>query len=199
MGFVTLGIFTETQQGVDGAMFQMLSHGIISAALFLCVGVVYDRLHTRDIARYGGLVKNMPKYATVFMVLMLGSVGLPGTSGFVGEFLALLGAFQADTIIAAFATTGIIFGAAYMLVLYRKVIFGEQKNADAAAMPDLTKTEFGYLVPLAVMVVIFGVAPGVVMKNISPSVASVLRIYQPDSESPVNYAKADVKKVLSHD
>jgi NADH-quinone oxidoreductase subunit M len=199
MGFVTLGIFTGTQQGVDGAMFQMLSHGIISAALFLCVGVVYDRLHTRDIARYGGLVKNMPKYATVFMVLMLGSVGLPGTSGFVGEFLALLGAFQADTIIAAFATTGIIFGAAYMLVLYRKVLFGEQKNADAAAMPDLTKTEFGYLVPLAVMVVIFGVAPGFVMRNISPSVASVLRIYQPDSESPVNYAKADVKKVLAHD
>lgn len=199
MGFVTLGIFTGTQQGVDGAMFQMLSHGIISAALFLCVGVVYDRLHTRDIARYGGLVKNMPKYATVFMVLMLGSVGLPGTSGFVGEFLALLGAFQADTIIAAFATTGIIFGAAYMLVLYRKVIFGEQKNADAAAMPDLTKTEFCYLVPLTAMVVIFGVAPGFVMKNISPSVASVLRIYQPDSESPVNYAKADVKKVLAHD
>ncbi len=199
MGFVTLGIFSGTQQGVDGAMFQMLSHGIISAALFLCVGVVYDRLHTRDIARYGGLVKNMPKYATVFMVLMLGSVGLPGTSGFVGEFLVLLGAFQADTIIATFATTGVVFGAAYMLVLYRKVIFGEQKNADAAAMPDLTKTEYGYLVPLALLVILFGVAPGLVMKNISPSVESVLQVYQPNEPSPTNYAKADVKKGPSND
>lgn len=199
MGFVTLGIFSGTQQGVDGAMFQMLSHGIISAALFLCVGVVYDRLHTRDIARYGGLVKNMPKYATVFMVLMLGSVGLPGTSGFVGEFLVLLGAFQADTIVAAFATTGVVFGAAYMLVLYRKVIFGEQKNADAAAMPDLTKTEYGYLVPLALLVILFGVAPGLVMKNISPSVASVLQVYKPNEASPINYAKADVKKGPAND
>ena len=177
----------------------MLSHGIISAALFLCVGVVYDRLHTRDIARYGGLVKNMPKYATVFMVLMLGSVGLPGTSGFVGEFLVLLGAFQADTIIATFATTGVVFGAAYMLVLYRKVIFGEQKNADAAAMPDLTKTEYGYLVPLALLVILFGVAPGLVMKNISPSVASLLEIYKPNEVSPTNYAKMDVKKGQTND
>ncbi|PZO79737.1 MAG: NADH-quinone oxidoreductase subunit M, partial [Micavibrio aeruginosavorus] len=130
MGFVTLGIFTANSQGVDGAIFQMLSHGIISAALFLCVGVVYDRLHTREIARYGGLVKNMPKYATVFMVLMLGSVGLPGTSGFVGEFLTLMASFKANTYVAVFATTGVVFGAAYMLVLYRRVIFGEQKNAD---------------------------------------------------------------------
>lgn len=194
MGFVTLGIFSGNQQGVDGAMFQMLSHGIISAALFLCVGVVYDRLHTREISRYGGLVKNMPKYATVFMVLMLGSVGLPGTSGFVGEFLTLMGAFQADTIIAAFATTGVVFGAAYMLVLYRKVIFGEQKNADAAAMPDLTKTEFGYLVPLVLMVILFGVAPGLVMKNISPSVSQLLVHYQTSKDMPDSYAKADVEK-----
>ena len=192
MGFVTLGIFTGTQQGVDGAMFQMLSHGIISAALFLCVGVVYDRLHTREISRYGGLVKNMPKYATVFMVLMLGSVGLPGTSGFVGEFLTLLGSFQVNTYIAVFATTGVVFGAAYMLVLYRKVIFGEQKNADAAAMPDLTKTEYGYLLPLVIMVILFGIAPSLVMKNISPSVEKLLTQYQSALDVPVSYTKAQM-------
>ncbi len=194
MGFVTLGIFTGTQQGVDGAMFQMLSHGIISAALFLCVGVVYDRLHTREISRYGGLVKNMPKYATVFMVLMLGSVGLPGTSGFVGEFLTLMGSFQVDTIVAAFATTGVVFGAAYMLVLYRKVIFGEQKNADAAAMPDLTRTEFGYLLPLVLMVILFGVAPGLVMKDVSPAVAKLLTHYQQSQDVPQSVAAVEVKK-----
>ncbi|PZQ43894.1 MAG: NADH-quinone oxidoreductase subunit M [Micavibrio aeruginosavorus] len=195
MGFVTLGIFTGTQQGVDGAMFQMLSHGIISAALFLCVGVVYDRLHTREIARYGGLVKNMPKYATVFMVLMLGSVGLPGTSGFVGEFLTLMGSFQVNTYVAVFATTGVVFGAAYMLVLYRKVIFGEQKNADAAAMPDLTKTEYGYLVPLVLMVILFGVAPGLVMKNVSPSVAALLEQYQKTKDGTEHFAKATIPAV----
>ena len=170
MGYVTLGIFTLNQQGLDGAIFQMLSHGVISAALFLCVGVVYDRLHTREIARYGGLVKNMPKYAVIFMVLMLGSVGLPGTSGFVGEFLVLLGAFQADGLIAALATTGVILGAAYMLILYRRVVFGEQKNADAAAMPDVNKLELGYFVPLIALVIWLGVAPGFVMDRIGPSV-----------------------------
>lgn len=192
MGFVTLGIFSATTQGIEGAMFQMLSHGIISAALFLCVGVVYDRLHTREIARYGGLVKNMPKYATVFMVLMLGSVGLPGTSGFIGEFLTLLGSFQANTYVAAFATTGVVFGAAYMLVLYRRVIFGEQKNADAAAMPDLTKTEFGYLVPLTLMVIVFGVAPGLVMKNISPSVEKLMRQYETAVDDSGSFTRAEL-------
>lgn len=177
MGFVTLGIFTATTQGVEGAIFQMLSHGIISAALFLLVGVVYDRLHTREIARYGGLVKNMPKYATVFMIMMLGSVGLPGTSGFVGEFLTLLGSFQANTYVAVFAATGLIFGAPYMLMLYRRVVFGAQKNQDAAEMKDLNKLEFGYLVPLSLMVILFGVAPGLVMKDISPSVEKLLRQY----------------------
>jgi NADH-quinone oxidoreductase subunit M len=197
MGFVTLGIFTGTQQGVDGAMFQMLSHGIISAALFLCVGVVYDRLHTREIARYGGLVKNMPKYATVFMVLMLGSVGLPGTSGFVGEFITLLGTYQVSTIAAVFATTGVVFGAAYMLVLYRKVIFGEQKNADAAAMPDLSRTEFGYLLPLVLMVILFGVAPGIVMKNVSPAVTALLTNYNKEIGKGENFAKADTTKAAA--
>jgi NADH-quinone oxidoreductase subunit M len=189
MGFVTLGIFTATTHGIEGAMFQMLSHGIISAALFLCVGVVYDRLHTREIARYGGLVKNMPKYATVFMIFMLGSVGLPGTSGFVGEFLILLGSFQFNTYIAVLATTGIVFGAAYMLVLYRRVVFGEQKNADAAAMPDLTRLEKWYLIPLAIMVIIFGVAPNIVMKNIAPSVQNLVRDYDAAQPVPNTFAR----------
>lgn len=195
MGFVTLGIFTGTQQGVDGAMFQMLSHGIVSAALFLCVGVVYDRLHTREIARYGGLVKNMPKYATVFMVLMLGSVGLPGTSGFVGEFLTLMGTFQVSTYAAVFATTGVVFGAAYMLVLYRRVIFGTQKNADAAAMPDLTRVEFWYFMPLVAMVIIFGIAPGLVMKNVSPAVEKLLIHYNASKPAPGNLAGVDTPDI----
>lgn len=178
MGFVTLGIFSVTTQGIEGAVFQMLSHGIISAALFLCVGVVYDRLHTREIGRYGGLVKNMPKYATVFMILMLGSVGLPGTSGFVGEFLTLMGAFQVDTVIAVFATTGVVLGAAYMLVLYRRVVFGAQKNEDAAAMGDLTKLEFGYLVPLVLIVLWLGVAPSYVMDKVAPSVEKLIGQYE---------------------
>lgn len=174
MGYVTLGIFTLNRQGIDGAIFQMLSHGVISAALFLCVGVVYDRLHTREIARYGGLVNNMPRYAVIFMILMLGSVGLPGTSGFVGEFLVLVGAYQADGLIAAFATSGVILGAAYMLVLYRRVVFGQAKNADAAAMPDVTKLEFGYFIPLVALVLWLGVAPGFVMERIGPSVGKLV-------------------------
>lgn len=199
MGFVTLGIFTGTQQGVDGAMFQMLSHGIISAALFLCVGVVYDRLHTREISRYGGLVKNMPKYATVFMVLMLGSVGLPGTSGFVGEFLTLMGSFQVNTYVAVFATTGVVFGAAYMLVLYRRLIFGEAKNADASAMPDLNKLEYGIFLPLVAMVILFGVAPNLVMKNVSPTVTSLIQNYNAQKDLPDSYAKANINKGASND
>lgn len=178
MGFVTLGIFTATTQGIEGGIFQMLSHGIISAALFLCVGVVYDRLHTRDIGRYGGLVKNMPKYATVFMLLMLGSVGLPGTSGFVGEFLVLMGVFQVNTYVAVFATTGVVLGAAYMLVLYRRVIFGVQKNKDAAEMIDLTKLEYSYLVPLVLIVLWLGIAPSYVMDRISPSVQRLISQYE---------------------
>lgn len=177
MGYVTLGIFTATTQGVEGGIFQMISHGVISAALFLCVGVVYDRLHTREMSRYGGLVKNMPKYATIFMILMLGSVGLPGTSGFIGEFLTLLGAYQADTVIAAIATTGVILGAAYMLVLYRRVVFGEQKNEDAAAMKDVDKREFAIFIPLVLMVIWLGVAPSFVMDRVSPSVQNLLENY----------------------
>ena len=178
MGFVTLGIFTATTQGVEGGVFQMISHGVISAALFLCVGVVYDRLHTREISRYGALVKNMPKYATVFMVLMLGSVGLPGTSGFVGEFLTLMGAFQVDTVVAVFATTGVVFGAAYMLMLYRRIFFGEVVNADAASLKDIKGREYLVLVPLVLLVLWMGIAPGYVMERIGPSVQKVIAQYE---------------------
>lgn len=177
MGFVTLGIFSATQQGVEGAVFQMISHGVISGALFLCVGVVYDRLHTRELGRYGGIVKNMPRYATLFMIFMLGSVGLPGTSGFVGEFLVLLGVFQVDTIVAAFAATGVILGAAYMLWLYRKVVFGPQENNDAASMADVNVREAWLLVPLAFLTIYLGVFPGVVMDRVAPSVKALVEDY----------------------
>ena len=141
MGYVTLGIFALNKQGLDGAMFQMISHGIISSALFLCVGVIYDRLHTREISRYGGVVQIMPKYAFVFMVFMLGSVGLPGTGGFIGEFIALLGAFKANTILGTLAATGIVLGAIYMLSLYRRVVFGQLDKDDVKTMPDLSARE----------------------------------------------------------
>ncbi len=177
MGYVTLGIFTATTQGIEGGIFQMISHGIVSAALFLCVGVVYDRLHSREIGRYGGLVVNMPKYATVFMVLMLGSVGLPGTSGFVGEFLTLLGAYQVNTTVALFATTGVILGAAYMLLLYKRMIFGEQKHKDAAEMKDIGRRETFYFVPLVLLVLILGIFPGMVMNKVSPSVERLVTRY----------------------
>ncbi len=177
MGFVTLGIFTATTQGIEGGIFQMISHGLISGALFLSVGVVYDRLHTREISRYGGLVKNMPKYATLFMIFMLGSVGLPGTSGFVGEFLALLGVFQVNTTVAVFAATGVILGAAYMLLLYRRMFFGPQVNEDAAAMPDLNAREIGLLAPLAIAALWLGVFPNTILDKVSPSVQNLVEHY----------------------
>lgn len=178
MGFVTLGLFTFNIQGMTGAVFQMLSHGIISGALFLCVGVVYDRLHTREISRYGGLVQNMPRYAVVFMMLMLGSVGLPGTSGFVGEFLTLVGLYQEDKFITLLAGTGVVLGAAYMLWLYRKVVFGAQCNEDAASMKDLDVREFSLLVPLVALVIWFGVSPGYILSRVEPAVKSVTLQYQ---------------------
>lgn len=186
MGFVTLGLFTLTTQGVEGGIFQMISHGLISGALFLCVGVVYDRLHTREIDRYGGIVKNMPRYATVFMILMLGSVGLPGTSGFVGEFLVLLGAFQTNTVIAALAATGVILGAAYMLMLYRKVVFGPRINDDALKMPDVNKRELGLLVPIVLLVLWLGVFPNTVLDKIGPSVDKLIADYNAKLEPPAD-------------
>lgn len=174
MGFVTIGIFTLTMQGLQGALVQMLSHGVISSALFLCVGVVYDRLHSREIARYGGLVHRMPVYAAVFMVFMLGSVGLPGTSGFVGEFLVLLGAFQVNTWVAALATTGIILGAAYMLYMYRRVIFGALTKNDLKSMLDLSHREVAVFVPLVVVTLWMGIYPMPFLEVMEPAVANLI-------------------------
>jgi len=159
MAIVTIGLFAFNVQGLEGAMIVMLSHGLVSAALFLCVGVIYDRLHTREISRYGGLAINMPAYATLFLLFTMASIGLPGTSGFVGEFLSLAGVYQASTWVALICTTGIILGACYMLYLYRRVAFGDQLNADAAAMPDLSKREYLLLAPIAAVVLWMGVYP----------------------------------------
>ena len=178
MGFVTMGIFTVTSEGLQGAMIQMLSHGIVSAALFLVVGVVYDRLHTREIARYGGLADNMPKYATVFMVFMLASVGLPGTSGFVGEFLSLIGTFQVNTWVAFFATTGVILSAAYMLYLYRRVVFGVIIHADVRAMLDLTPREIAIFAPMIAVVLWMGIYPGSFLKPMQPTLANLIEHVQ---------------------
>jgi NADH-quinone oxidoreductase subunit M len=178
MGFVTMGTFTGTVQGLQGALFTMLSHGVVSGALFLIVGVIYDRMHTREIARYGGLVHRMPVYAFVFMVFMLGSVGLPGTSGFVGEFLALTGAFQANTWVALFATTGIILGAAYMLYLYRRVVFGELVRADLKDILDLNLREKSYFLPLIAVVLWMGIYPKSFLDVFSPSVEALVGRYQ---------------------
>lgn len=177
MGFVTIGIFTLNRQGIDGAIFQMISHGIVSAALFLCVGVVYDRLHTRDMDKYGGIAKNMPIYAAIFMILMLGSVGLPGTSGFVGEFLVLLGAFKVNTVVATLAASGVVLGAAYMLLLYRKIAFGPQTNPEAAGMGDVSKREFAYFLPLLIIVLWLGIAPSYVLDRTGPSVEKLIAQY----------------------
>jgi NADH-quinone oxidoreductase subunit M len=159
MAIVTVGLFAFNVQGLEGAMIVMLSHGLVSGALFLCVGVIYDRLHTREIARYGGLAINMPYYALFFLLFTMASIGLPGTSGFVGEFLSLAGIYQTSTLVALVSTTGIILGAAYMLYLYRRVAFGDQKNADAAAMRDITVREWSMMVPIAAVVLWMGVYP----------------------------------------
>ena len=184
MGYVTLGIFTGNAQGVEGAVFQMLSHGIVSAALFLCVGVVYDRMHTREISRYGGLVNRMPKYAAVMMIFTMASVGLPGTSGFIGEFLVLAGAFLANTWVAALAATGLILGAAYMLMLYRRVIFGKLEHDDLKSISDLTWREAAIFTPLVFLVLWMGIYPASFLDGIQPAVAEVL------SRAPVSTASS---------
>lgn len=178
MGFVTMGIFTFNTQGIEGAIFQMLSHGIVSGALFLCVGVVYDRLHTREIARYGGLVNNMPKYAFVFMLFTMANVGLPGTGGFVGELLTLVGAFQANTWVALIATSGVIFAAAYALWLYRRVVFGELTKADLKAMVDLSPREIAIFAPLVVMTLWMGIYPAPFFDVIAASAKHLLEQHQ---------------------
>ena len=174
MGFVTLGIFTLNQHGVTGAIFQMLSHGIVSAALFLCVGVIYDRMHTREIARYGGLAERMPVYAFFFMIFMLASVGLPGTSGFVGEILILVGLFQVSTWAATLAATGVILGAAYMLWLYRRVIFGKLTKDDLKSIMDMNRREVAVFTPLLVLTILMGVYPGPFLEIIEVSVANLV-------------------------
>src|ERR1700733_4000105 len=178
MGFVTIGIFTVTPEGLQGAMIQMLSHGVVSAALFLCVGVVYDRLHTREIARYGGLVNNMPRYALAFMIFMLASVGLPGTSGFVGEFLSLIGAYQVNTWVAFLATTGLILGAAYMLYLYRRVVFGTITKDDVRAMLDLSPREVLIFAPMIAVVLWMGIYPSSFLRPMQPSLANLIERVQ---------------------
>jgi NADH-quinone oxidoreductase subunit M len=159
MAFVTIGLFAFNRQGIEGALIVMLSHGLVSGALFLCVGVIYDRLHTREIERYGGLSNNMPAYAVLLLLFTMASVGLPGTAGFVGEFLALVGAYEANSWVGAVATTGIILGAAYMLYLYWRVAYGTSRNPDAAAMPDLNRRELAVLAPIAAVVLWMGVYP----------------------------------------
>src|SRR5579875_546846 len=170
MGFVTMGIFSGNLQGVQGALFQMLSHGVISGALFLCVGVVYDRMHTREIAFYGGLVNRMPIYAAVFMLFTMGNVGLPGTSGFVGEFLTMTGAYGASTWTALFAATGVILSAVYALTLYRRVVFGELVNPKLAAITDMNTLEIATFAPLIVGALGLGVYPHLVTDVTSSSV-----------------------------
>jgi len=174
MGYVTMGIFTFSQQGVDGAIFQMLSHGLVSSALFLCVGVVYDRIHTRDIAAYGGLAERMPVYAAVFMVFTMANVGLPGTSGFIGEFLTLLGAFKANTWVAFFATTGVILSAAYALWLYRRVIFGVLEKPSLKAIMDLSPREVVIMAPLVILTLLFGFYPAPILDVTAQSVKKLV-------------------------
>ena len=174
MGVVTMGIFAANQQGIDGAIFQMLSHGFISAALFLCVGVIYDRMHTRDIDAYGGLVIRMPAYALVFMFFTMGNVGLPGTSGFIGEFLTLMGTFQKNTWVAMIATTGVIFSAGYALWLYRRVVFGDLIKESLKTIKDMTARERFIFAPLVIMTILLGVYPAVVTDIISPSTEALI-------------------------
>jgi len=178
MGFVTIGIFSMNQQGVQGAVLQMVSHGIVSGALFLCVGVIYDRMHTRLIERYGGLVERMPKYALIFMVFTMASIGLPGTSGFVGEFLVLTGLFQASTWFAALAATGVVLGAAYALWLYRRVVFGKLVREDLKTITDVGPREIAVFAPLLVVALWMGIYPASFLAPMSVSVSNLIKKYE---------------------
>jgi NADH-quinone oxidoreductase subunit M len=178
MGFVTIGVFTITMQGLQGGIFQMLSHGIVSGALFLCVGVIYDRMHTREISAYGGLADRMPLYAFCFMVFTLANVGLPGTSGFVGEFLSLTGAFRINTWVAFLATTGIILSAAYALWLYRRVIFGKLEKPALKYITDLSWREAAVMAPLVVLTILFGFYPAPILDASAASVEALIKNYE---------------------
>ncbi|MBA4782211.1 MAG: NADH-quinone oxidoreductase subunit M [Rhizobiales bacterium] len=178
MGYVTMGIFATNEQGIQGGIFQMLSHGLVSGALFLCVGVVYDRMHTREIAAYGGLVNRMPWYAAAFLIFTMANVGLPGTSGFVGEFLTLLGAFRANAWVAFFATTGVILSAAYALWLYRRVVFGQLDKESLKAILDLSPREKLIIAPLVILTIFFGVYPAPVFDVTAAAVDNLIEGYQ---------------------
>jgi NADH-quinone oxidoreductase subunit M len=178
MGFVTLGIFTFTPQGIEGSIFQMLSHGLISAALFLCVGVLYDRVHSRLISSYGGIVNVLPKYSLVFAIFMLGALGLPGTSGFVGEILILIGAFQKSFLVAILASIGIILGAAYMLWLYKRVVFGKLDKSELKELKDLNLSEGIVLFSLVALVLFFGFYPNLILETIHTSVEELIKNYE---------------------
>jgi NADH-quinone oxidoreductase subunit M len=171
MGIVTIGLFAFNRQGLEGSVIVMLAHGLVAGALFLCVGVIYDRLHTREISRYGGLAINMPRYALFFMFFTMASVGLPSTANFVGELLSLQGIYKASSWVAFVGGTGVILGAAYMLYLYRRVCFGDQKNADAAAMPDLSLREIALLAPLVVATLWMGIYPETFIAPIRADIA----------------------------
>ncbi|MBY5989187.1 MULTISPECIES: NADH-quinone oxidoreductase subunit M [Roseovarius] len=193
MGYVTMGIFAANQQGIDGAIFQMLSHGFISGALFLCVGVIYDRMHTREIDAYGGLVNRMPAYALIFMLFTMANVGLPGTSGFIGEFLTLMGIFKVNTWVALVATSGVILSAAYALWLYRRVVLGDLIKESLKSIKDMTRREKAIFAPLVVMTLLLGVYPSLVTDIIGPSVEALISNYETalvDAESATKLAAA---------
>ena len=188
MGFVTMGLFTLNTQGVQGAVFQMVSHGLVAGALFLCVGVVYDRLHTREIVAYGGLAHRMPLYAVAFLVFTMANVGLPGTSGFVGEFLTLMGSFRANTWVAFFATTGIILSAAYALWLFARVIYGKLEKPMLMSIPDLDQREIALLVPLLALVIYYGVQPNAILNTSAASVENIIKQVQAVNTTKVGIA-----------
>jgi NADH-quinone oxidoreductase subunit M len=197
MAFVTIGLFAFNRQGIEGGLMVMLSHGLVSGALFLCVGVIYDRLHTREIERYGGLSDNMPAYAVLFLLFTMASVGLPGTGGFVGEFLALMGAYKANTWVALVATTGIILGAAYMLYLYWRVAYGKLVKADVAAMPDLNGRELAMLGTIAAVVLWMGIYPesflAPMRQDVGVLLARIERV-QPPGDAPLVRASVSAPK-----
>jgi len=190
MGFVTMGLFSLNMQGIQGAMFQMVSHGLVSGALFLCVGVIYDRMHTREIAAYGGLVHRMPRYAVIFMIFTMANVGLPGTAGFVGEFLTLLGAFRASPWVAFFATTGVILSAGYALWLYARVVFGKLEKANLMSIQDVTGRELAILVPLVVLTIWYGVQPGAILDVFAVPTEALLKSTQAAAQAAQSVASA---------
>ena len=190
MGYVTLGIFTLTKQGVEGSIFQMISHGLISAALFLCVGVVYDRMHSREISSYGGLIDYIPKYSFLFIVFALAALGLPGTTGFLGEFMVLAGSFQKNYLVSMIATFGVVLGAAYMLWLTKRIIFGQAKNENVKNLKDANKLEIFMLLTLAVLIIFFGFYPSPMIDTLSISVDNLILNYE-QSLNEINLVKHD--------